>query len=44
VAVRFGAPLFRWTAFAWALSIVTLVLCGVARHRMIPAESRQVEG
>jgi hypothetical protein len=41
--VRFGAPLFHSTVFAWTLSIATLVLCGVARHRMLPAESLQSE-
>lgn len=38
-AVRFGAPLFHWHAFAWTLSMVTLAVCGVARHRMLPAEA-----
>jgi hypothetical protein len=43
VAVRFGTSLFHWPAVAWAFSIVTLVLCGVARHRMFVAESREGE-
>jgi hypothetical protein len=38
-AVRFGTPLFRSAAFAWGLTIVTLVVCGVARRRMHPGES-----
>ena len=38
--IRFGTPFFHWTAFAWALSIGTLVLCGWARRRMLLAESR----
>ena len=40
-AVRFGTALFHSSVVAWALSIVTLVLCGVARHRMLAAESGQ---
>jgi hypothetical protein len=42
-AVRFGTPLFHWSAVAWTFSIVTLALCGVARHRMLAAESRQAQ-
>ncbi len=43
VAVRFGTPMFHSSAFAWTFSIFTLVWCGVARHRMLAAESRQAE-
>jgi hypothetical protein len=33
-AARFGTPLFHSALFTWGLSILTLLLCGVARHRM----------
>ena len=39
--VRFGAPLFGSTVFAWALSLATLSICGAARRQMIAAESRR---
>ena len=41
VVVRFGTPLFRSVSFAWAMSIVTLAICGFARRRMLAVQSRQ---
>jgi hypothetical protein len=39
VAARFGTPLFHSGVFTWGLSILTLVLSGVARYAMAPAEA-----
>jgi len=38
--VRFAVSLFHIPAFPWALSLVTLAVCALARRRMLPAEAR----
>jgi hypothetical protein len=39
LAARFGTPLFHSIVFTWMASAATLVLCAMARRRMLPAES-----
>lgn len=41
VACRYGTLLFHSIAFTWTASLLTLVLCGAARSRMIPGEAGQ---
>jgi len=43
LAARFGTALFHSIVFTWTATVATLALCGVARHRMHPAESELEE-